>query len=74
MVTSNGILFYGTTPLGAIDWEEFTRVIKGQGQCNADRLNARQKAHDEGAWVREAASAYAKKRAARQQAQKVAAE
>ena len=64
----------GHYEIGAIDWEEFTRVIKGQGQCNADRLNARQKAHDEGAWVREAASAYAKKRAARQQAQKVAAE
>ncbi len=53
---------------GEIDWEEFWRVIKGDGLCNRDRMRARNKAHDEGAWVREAAAAYAEKRAARARA------
>jgi len=43
------------------DWVEFKNVIKGSGICNKERLIARNKAHDEGAWVREAAEAYAKK-------------
>ena len=59
---------------GPIDWDDFWAVVKGEGQCNADRIAARQQAHDEGAWVREAAMAYAEKRAARQAAAKVAAE
>lgn len=46
---------------GAIDWDEFYRVIKGNGPCNRERLAARNKAHDEGAWVRAAAEAYAAK-------------
>jgi ring-1,2-phenylacetyl-CoA epoxidase subunit PaaA len=46
---------------GAIDWEEFWNVVKGNGPCNKQRLEARNKAHDEGAWVREAAAAYAEK-------------
>ena len=46
---------------GAIDWSEFERVLKGDGPCNAERLTARRRAHAEGAWVREAASAYAEK-------------
>ncbi len=50
---------------GAIDWEEFFQVIKGNGPCNKQRLRARNQAWDEGAWVREAASAYAAKTAAR---------
>src|SRR3984885_15255027 len=45
-----------------IDWEEFNQVLAGNGPCNRDRLAARRKAHDEGAWVREAAQAYAAKR------------
>ena len=49
----------------AIDWEEFYQVLAGNGPCNRDRLAARRKAHDEGAWVRDAASAYAKKRKSR---------
>ncbi len=53
---------------GPIDWEEFKRVIAGGGFCAADRLAARRKAHDEGAWVREAAAAHAAKRAARKEA------
>ncbi len=43
------------------DWEEFRAVIGGEGPCNAQRLAHRQRAHDEGAWVREAATAYAAK-------------
>jgi ring-1,2-phenylacetyl-CoA epoxidase subunit PaaA len=50
---------------GPIDWEEFFQVIKGNGPCNAERLAARRKAHDEGAWVRAAAEAYAAKHSAR---------
>lgn len=46
---------------GEIDWDEFWQVVKGYGPCNADRLNARIKAHEEGAWVREAAMAYAER-------------
>ncbi len=44
---------------GPIDWEEFRRVLAGGGVCNRDRLEARRRAHEEGAWVREAALAYA---------------
>ncbi len=50
---------------GEIDWSEFTRVMKGDGPCNRERLANRVAAHDEGAWVREAAQAYADKQAAR---------
>ena len=52
-----------------IDWTEFKQVLAGNGPCNRDRLAARRKAHDEGAWVREAAAGYAAKRAQRQTAQ-----
>ncbi len=55
---------------GEIDWEEFWRVVKGHGQCNKQRLDARRKAHDDGAWVREAATAYAEKRAQREATKK----
>jgi ring-1,2-phenylacetyl-CoA epoxidase subunit PaaA len=56
---------------GEIDWVEFWNVVKGNGPCNKQRLEARRKAWDDGAWVREAAAAYAEKRKERQQ-QKVA--
>jgi ring-1,2-phenylacetyl-CoA epoxidase subunit PaaA len=46
---------------GEIDWKEFYNVIKGNGPCNRDRLRARIRAHEDGAWVREAAVAYAEK-------------
>jgi ring-1,2-phenylacetyl-CoA epoxidase subunit PaaA len=46
------------------DWVEFKSVIQGNGPCNRDRLAARNKAHKEGAWVREAAAEYSKKTAA----------
>src|ERR687894_164822 len=48
---------------GPIDWDEFKQVISGHGPCNRERLAARRKAHEEGAWVRVAAAAYAAKRA-----------
>ena len=48
---------------GAIDWSEFWRVIGGDGPCNEERLGARVKAWDDGAWVREAALAHAAKHA-----------
>ena len=47
---------------GEINWVEFWNVVKGNGPCNIQRLAARNKAHDEGAWVRAAALAYAEKR------------
>src|SRR6202789_1819583 len=50
---------------GAIDWSEFQAVLKGNGPCNRERLEARQKAHENGSWVREAAAAYAEKQRAR---------
>jgi ring-1,2-phenylacetyl-CoA epoxidase subunit PaaA len=43
-------------------------VLAGNGPCNRERLAARRKAHDEGAWVREAAEAYAEKRRSRKAA------
>jgi ring-1,2-phenylacetyl-CoA epoxidase subunit PaaA len=50
---------------GELDWDEFAAVLRGQGQCNAQRMAHRRAAHDDGAWVREAASAHAEKVAAR---------
>ncbi|MBN8899240.1 MAG: 1,2-phenylacetyl-CoA epoxidase subunit A [Rhodospirillales bacterium] len=50
---------------GAIDWEEFRRVLAGDGPCNRERLAARRQAHADGAWVRAAAAAHAEKRRAR---------
>ncbi len=50
---------------GPIDWKEFYAVLKGNGPCNRQRIEHRRKAHDDGAWVREAAVAYADKQAAR---------
>jgi len=46
---------------GPIDWDEFWRVVKGNGPCNRERLAARRAAHADGAWVREAAMAHAAK-------------
>jgi ring-1,2-phenylacetyl-CoA epoxidase subunit PaaA len=50
---------------GEIDWSEFERVVKGHGPCNRERLEARRSAHEEGRWVREAASSYAAKHGTR---------
>ncbi|MGW5241329.1 1,2-phenylacetyl-CoA epoxidase subunit PaaA [Monashia sp. NPDC004114] len=53
----------GHYDFGEIDWDEFWRVLRGDGPCNAERIAHRRKAHDDGAWVREAANAYAAKHA-----------
>ena len=55
----------GHYDFGEIDWNEFWNVVNGNGPCNKERLEARVNAHDEGAWVREAAMAHAEKRRAR---------
>jgi len=53
---------------GEINWDEFWNVVKGNGPCNKERLDARKKAWDEGEWVREAAAAFSEKRKSKQQA------
>jgi len=52
----------GHYDFGEIDWNEFWQVVKGNGPCNRERLEARKKAWDDGAWVREAAAAHAAKK------------
>ncbi len=64
----------GHYEFGAPDWDEFWRVVKGGGPMTRDRVAARRKAWEEGAWVREAALAHAAKRKARDAAAKTAAE
>ena len=51
--------------MSEIDWTEFFEVLAGRGPMNSERLRARREAHEDGAWVREAAAEYARKRAAR---------
>jgi ring-1,2-phenylacetyl-CoA epoxidase subunit PaaA len=58
----------GHHDFGPIDWDEFWRVVGGHGPCNKERLAARVKAWDDGAWVRDAALAHARKRAAHKEA------
>ena len=53
---------------GTIDWDEFWRVVGGEGPCNRERLAARLEAWDDGAWVREAAMAHARKQAMKEKA------
>ncbi len=52
----------GHYDFGEINWDEFWAVVKGHGPCNKERLDARIKAWEDGAWVREAATAYAAKK------------
>jgi ring-1,2-phenylacetyl-CoA epoxidase subunit PaaA len=54
----------GHYDMGEIDWTEFHEVLAGRGPCNAQRMQRRRDAHEEGRWVREAAAAYAEKQAA----------
>ncbi|MEV7527254.1 1,2-phenylacetyl-CoA epoxidase subunit PaaA [Agrococcus sediminis] len=54
--------------MSEIDWTEFNEVLAGRGPANAQRIQHRRDAHEEGAWVREAAAAYAEKQAARDRA------
>jgi ring-1,2-phenylacetyl-CoA epoxidase subunit PaaA len=58
----------GHYDFGEIDWNEFWNVVKGNGPCNRERLEARRKAHEEGRWVREAAAAHAAKKRERKKA------
>jgi ring-1,2-phenylacetyl-CoA epoxidase subunit PaaA len=53
----------GHYDFGEINWDEFWQVVKGNGPCNRERLEARRTAHEEGRWVREAALVYAQKKA-----------
>ena len=46
---------------GEPDWDEFAAVLRGEGPCNAQRMAHRRRAHEDGAWVREAAEAHAAK-------------
>ena len=47
---------------GTIDWSEFQQILQGNGPCNRERVEARQRAHEGGRWVRDAALAHAEKR------------
>jgi ring-1,2-phenylacetyl-CoA epoxidase subunit PaaA len=55
----------GRYDFGPIDWDEFWRVVKGDGPCNRQRMEHRVRAHENGRWVRDAALAYAAKHQAR---------
>ncbi len=55
----------GHYDFGPIDWDEFKRVLKGGGPVGRERIAARRKAWEDGAWVREAALVHAEKRRAR---------
>ncbi len=62
----------GGYDFGEINWDEFWNVVRGNGMMNRDRVEARKKAWDEGAWVREAALEHARKMAVRNQNQHIA--
>lgn len=62
----------GHYDFGEIDWEEFKQVLQGSGPCNRERMRDRNRAHERGRWVREAALAHAEKRRARAAAQTTA--
>lgn len=59
----------GHYDFGDINWDEFWNVVKGNGPCNKQRMKVRTKAQEQGAWVREAAAAYAEKKMARKKEQ-----
>ena len=62
----------GEYDFGKMNWDEFYNVIKGNGPCNKQRIAHHVKAHEEGAWVREAANAYAEKQSKRKHANSAA--
>eukprot|EP01042_Synura_sphagnicola_P032909 gene32909-42308_t len=64
----------GGHDFGEPDWTEFFAVIAGEGPCNRERLEARRKAWNDGAWFRDGLTAHAGKQAARRQAARIAAE
>jgi ring-1,2-phenylacetyl-CoA epoxidase subunit PaaA len=55
----------GHYDFGELDWAEFKQVVSGNGPCNAQRVEHRRRAHENGAWVREAAAAHAAKQGGR---------
>ncbi|MCP2253262.1 ring-1,2-phenylacetyl-CoA epoxidase subunit PaaA [Prauserella aidingensis] len=57
----------GHYDFGAIDWDELKQVISGGGPCNTERMERRRAAHEDGAWVREAAAAHARKQQQRKE-------
>ncbi|WP_340295564.1 1,2-phenylacetyl-CoA epoxidase subunit PaaA, partial [Aquipuribacter hungaricus] len=57
---------------GTPDWDEFARVVAGDGPCNRQRVAFRRQAHEDGAWVREAAAAHAARRAGARTAERAA--
>jgi ring-1,2-phenylacetyl-CoA epoxidase subunit PaaA len=57
----------GVWDMGEIDWSEFHEVLAGRGPCNAQRMQRRRDAHEDGRWVREAAAEYARKHAEKAQ-------
>ena len=59
----------GHYDFGEIDWDEFNNVVQGNGPCNRQRLAHHVKAHEDGAWVREAVKAYNEKQRARAEAE-----
>jgi len=58
----------GHYDIGPLDWDDFWKVVKGGGPMNSERIENRRRAHESGAWVREAAAAHAARRAARAEA------
>ena len=60
----------GAHDFGSPDWDEFMQVVKGNGPCNTQRIAHRRRAHEDGAWVREAAMAFARRSAARARRQR----
>jgi len=62
----------GHYDFGTPNWDEFYNVIKGNGPCNKERIEARKKAYEEGEWVREAALSYAEKKARKEELMEVA--
>lgn len=57
----------GHHDFGAIDWDELKQVISGGGPCSSERVERRRGAHEDNAWVREAAAAHARKRQQRKE-------
>jgi len=55
----------GHYDFGPIDWEEFNRVVSGNGMCNRDRIAHHRRAHEEGEWVREALRVHEERKRAR---------
>ena len=58
----------GGYDFGEVDWEEFYAVVRGEGPVAKERMEARRKAWNDGAWVRDAAAAHEEKRRARKAA------